>query len=197
MNNYDDKCIMNSTITAAPASSPVDVNSTTIESTSFLLSWNSPPPEDHNGIIRHYVVNVTEENTGRMFQMISTTTHIMLTLLHPYYNYILVVSAVTIEEGPYSVPITIITAQDGKQIIKVNNIVNTSTVCLQIIVYWVGNEKFCIVIMKVNSEIINTLIVKLLCTFFFTDFNIPRVFQLPVPHRKSWKLIQLTQEPSP
>ena len=166
MHNYDDKCIMNSTITAAPASSPVGVNSTAVGSTSFLISWNSPPPEDHNGIIRHYVVNVTEENTGRMFQMISTTTHIMLTFLHPYYNYILVVSAVTIEEGPYSVPITIITAQDGKQIIKVN-IVNASTVCLQIIVYWAGNGKFCIVIMKVNSEIINTLIVKFLSTFLF------------------------------
>ena len=40
----------------------------------------------------------------------------MLVSLHPYYNYTLVVSAVTIEEGPYSVPVTVITAQDGKQI---------------------------------------------------------------------------------
>ena len=106
--------ITDSTAIAAPASSPVGVNSTNIESTSFLLSWNNPPPEDHNGIIRHYIMNITEENTGRMFQTASTTTHIMLVFLHPYYNYTLVVSAVTVEEGPYSVPVTIITAQDGK-----------------------------------------------------------------------------------
>ena len=39
---------------------------------------------------------------------------------------------------------------------------------------------------------------KFLCSFpiVVTDFNIPHVFQLPVPHRKTWKLVLLTQEPS-
>ena len=30
-----------------------------------------------------------------------------------------------------------------------------------------------------------------------TDFNVPHVFQLPVYHRKAWKLFPLTQEPFP
>ena len=71
------------------------------------------PPEDPNGDIREYRVNVTEEETGRMFQLTSNTTSIAIGSLHPYYTYNCTVVAVTIGPGPFSTVITVRTAEDG------------------------------------------------------------------------------------
>ena len=60
------------------------------------------PPEDPNGNIREYRVNVTEEETGRMFQLITNTTNIIIGSLHSYYTYNCTV-VVTIGPGPFSV----------------------------------------------------------------------------------------------
>ena len=74
------------------------------------------PPEDPNGYIREYRVNVTEVETGRMFQLITNTTGITIGSLHPYYTYNCTVSAVTIGPGPFSTVITVRTAEDGKYV---------------------------------------------------------------------------------
>ena len=102
----------------APASSPVNIIASNIGATSFLLSWSDPPPEDHNGIIRQYRLNITEENTMTTFEMTLATTQMMLLFLHPYYNYSCAVSAVTVQPGPYSLPIRVTTAEDGKKFVK-------------------------------------------------------------------------------
>ena len=72
------------------------------------------PPEDPNGYIREYRVNVTEVETGRMFQLITNTTGITIGSLHPYYTYNCTVSAVTIGPGPFSPAITVRTDEDGR-----------------------------------------------------------------------------------
>lgn len=90
-----------------PSSPPFELSASLINSNSFLLSWREPLPEDQNGIIRHYLINVLEENTGREINMTSVATEILLEFLHPFYNYTCIVAAVTVGVGPYSNPITI------------------------------------------------------------------------------------------
>ena len=75
--------------------------------------WDELASEDENGIIRYYLVNVTEINTGYHYQTTSTTSDIALSNLHPYYTYSITVAAYTIEEGPFSTPVSFTTLQDG------------------------------------------------------------------------------------
>ena len=99
---------------AAPSSSPERVQLSAVSSSGFLLSWSAPPADNHNGIIRNYTINITEENTGRQLQLTTNTNSQRVESLHPYYNYTCVVSAVTVAAGPYSQPVSITTLQDGK-----------------------------------------------------------------------------------
>ena len=85
--------------------------------------WDELPSEDENGIIRYYLVNVTETNTGYHYQIISTTTDIALSNLHPYYTYSISVAAYTIEEGPFSTPMSFTTLQDGMSIIGITCVI--------------------------------------------------------------------------
>ncbi len=101
---------------AAPASSPEGVQLSAVSSSSFLLSWSAPPAVNHNGVIHNYTINITEENTGRQFQLTSSTISQRVESLHPYYNYTCVVSAVTVAAGPYSELVTTTTLQDGKNV---------------------------------------------------------------------------------
>ena len=46
--------------------------------------------------------------------MTSVAMQTKLEFLHPYYNYTCAVAAVTTEVGPYSIPITVTTNEDGE-----------------------------------------------------------------------------------
>ena len=84
-------------------------------STSLVLSWVPPPVENRNGDIQHYTIAITETETGERFnRTVSNYTSMLLTQLHPYYRYKCQVAAVTVEIGPFGVPIVIQTLQDGK-----------------------------------------------------------------------------------
>ena len=96
-----------------PDASPQNLNGTTINSTSLSLSWEPPPSEQRNGIITHYIVNMTETETGDELSLSTTDTTIIVSGLHPFYHYKCCVSAVTIGAGPYSPPITLQTLQSG------------------------------------------------------------------------------------
>ena len=97
----------------APSDHPQNITSEVRGPTSFRLSWQPPPPEYHHGEIQVYVVNVTEEQTGRMFHLISETAEIVVMDLHPYYLYSCRVAAVTVDVGPHSAATTVRTAEDG------------------------------------------------------------------------------------
>ena len=97
----------------APSSPTRALSITMITSTSFYLSWSEPSPADQNGLIRWYLVNITELDTGSVFSYIATTTEFTAELLHPYYYYTCSVSAVTVSAGPYSSSQTIQTEIDG------------------------------------------------------------------------------------
>ena len=96
----------------APDSHPSITTGRALNSTHIYLMWELP--EDPNGDIREYRVNVTEEETGRMLQLITSTTNITIGSLHPYHTYNCTVSAVTISPGPFSTVITVRTDEDGR-----------------------------------------------------------------------------------
>ena len=60
-------------------------------------------------------MNITELDTGQHFQVVSSTSSVSVTSLHPFYNYEWTVSAFTVGKGPYSVPLSITTLEDGKR----------------------------------------------------------------------------------
>ena len=75
--------------------------------------WAAPPEETRNGVIRNYRVNITEEETGRVFTFISLTNSLVVPSLHPYYTYQCRVSAFTVDYGPFTDVLTITTMEDG------------------------------------------------------------------------------------
>ena len=105
LNNY-------SSLYAAPLSPPSNVSGSAIDSTTLSLSWVAPPAP-HNGIIRYYTVNLTETDTGVQILIESETTSIVISSLHPYYTYEVVVAAVTVANGPYSPPLVLQLPEDG------------------------------------------------------------------------------------
>lgn len=112
---------------AAPTAEPQDASGYAVDSESIFLQWNPPPFEHQNGIIRNYIINVTELDTGVQFQYITANTQYTLYSLHPYYTYQFVISAVTVAPGPPTLPFSIQTNQDG----------NFATIFpLQIIIYF-------------------------------------------------------------
>ena len=101
-------------IFVAPASAPVRVQVSIVTSVGFTVTWFPPPGEDHNGVIQEYFLNLIEENTGRQFSLTSTSTSLRIdSQIHPYYNYTTLVSAVTVNAGPFSSPVTTTTLEDG------------------------------------------------------------------------------------
>ena len=78
--------------------------------------WDPPPPEDINGVIREYRINVTEVETGilRQFTTQPDVRELVVGPLHPYYSYRSTIVAFTIEVGPYSTAITVRTDEDGE-----------------------------------------------------------------------------------
>ena len=76
------------------------------------MRWNPPHAEQQNGLIREYFVNITEEDTGREFQIMtgSPAAELQVQFLHPHYLYTLAVAAVTTAVGPFSYSVQAVTA---------------------------------------------------------------------------------------
>ena len=58
----------------APSTPPVNVMAILVNSSGFTLVWDAPPAVDHNGVIRYYVIHITEINTGLQHTLNSTLT---------------------------------------------------------------------------------------------------------------------------
>ena len=101
-------------IPIVPRTPPLNVSGTVLNSSTIVLNWNPPDIEDQNGIVRYYVVNVTEVQTANIFLFTANTTALSISSLHPAYTYEITVSAVTIGPGPFSLAITLQTAEAGR-----------------------------------------------------------------------------------
>ena len=97
---------------SGPGGTATNTTGVALNSTHIYLSWDHPPEDLHHGVIRYYQLNITEQDTGRTFQLTSEDTEITIGPLHPHYIYHCVVSAVTVDEGPY-ITITVRTDEDG------------------------------------------------------------------------------------
>ncbi len=85
-----------------------------VTSRSAVLTWEPPPYEDQNGVITLYIITVTVQETGEMFQLNSTTTTLTVTSLRPFRTYVcVIVAATSVGLGPFSAPLTVETLQDG------------------------------------------------------------------------------------
>ena len=88
-----------------------------VNSSTVLLSWRQPEFAGRNGIIISYVVMLTEIATGQVLQYFRVGTHIdiLITSLHPYYEYECTIAAATaIGNGPFAPIIVFQTNEDGK-----------------------------------------------------------------------------------
>ena len=84
-----------------------------VDSTSLFLSWNAPPVDQQNGVIRHYILALTELDTGFMLNHSTAENSFTFTSLHPSYTYQFEVAAFTIDSGPFSASVTLQTFEDG------------------------------------------------------------------------------------
>ncbi len=64
-------------------------------------------------MIQHYLINVTELETGSTFGHVSLRTNLTLFNLHPFYRYSITTTAVTVGSGPPTSPVIVTTDQDG------------------------------------------------------------------------------------
>ena len=97
-----------------PSAAPVNVTASAMDSRSILVTWDPPPFSQQNGLVRLYVINITEENTGFSLMQGTTNNEFTFYSLHPHYTYAFSVAAETIAVGPPSSIVTAETEEDGK-----------------------------------------------------------------------------------
>ena len=91
---------------AEPSQSPSNVSVIARNATTVLVSWVPPPPEERNGIVQGYSVQVVGVNTEEELTYNINATEIIIGSLHPFYSYRVTVATVTIAHGPFSNPLT-------------------------------------------------------------------------------------------
>ena len=105
----------------APSAAPEHASGIPVGSTSIHLIWDPPPTQHQNGIIREYLINVTESQLGFHNQTSTNQTQITIGYLLPHRSYTCYVAAVTVAVGPYTGPITVTTDIDGKVTLQINS----------------------------------------------------------------------------
>ena len=104
-------------ISTDPSGPPLNVTPITLTSHSIALQWEPPLPEDRNGPISGYRINVSVVETGEKLSLTSVTPHLYLDMLLPYTTYVFTIAATTeVGYGPYSVAISIRTLEEGRTV---------------------------------------------------------------------------------
>ena len=79
----------------------------------MTLTWDPTTAANQNGNIQTYIINITVLEREENIQLMSNSTQINLELLHPYYTYNFVISAVTIGPRPPSSAYNVTTNEEG------------------------------------------------------------------------------------
>lgn len=108
-----------------PTGPPVNVELQSVTSTSAVISWREPSPDQHNGILLGYSVTVTNAKETIKLQINTTkifVSDVVLSPLKPFTTYNVSAAAATINgTGPLSSPLEFTTAQAGQvYILEVN-----------------------------------------------------------------------------
>ena len=105
-----------------PSGVPRDLVAVVVSSSAVNVSWQPLLPEQQNGIIIQYVVNVTTVETGEGFELVSASNQLTVHSLHPHWTYIFTVSGETsVGVGPPSLAVTATTLEDGKRVLLIYN----------------------------------------------------------------------------
>ena len=116
-------------LSLAPTAAPQNVGGVATNSTSLRLYWSPPPYQHQTGRIQYYHVSIRNVITDAVVRSITTiNTQLTVSSLHPYSTYRCTVAAVTVAQGPQSIPIMIQTYQDGKFLYKVIKVQSSQTV---------------------------------------------------------------------
>ncbi len=99
---------------SVPEAAPNNLTVANVTSRSLTVLWEPPNTEYWNGIIRHYVVNMTVAESGEEHEYTPMSTSLYLNQLHPYYSHQFVISAVTVGPGPFSGAFAVRTLEDGR-----------------------------------------------------------------------------------
>ena len=104
-------------LSIVPSGYPQNFTAEATLSQSAVIYWDPPLPDAQNGVIIDYVINVTELETGEMFQLFSPTTSLTVDSLSPYTTYICIIATTTsIGVGTFSTSFTIQTPEDGENV---------------------------------------------------------------------------------
>ena len=111
-----------------PGGPPENFTVDVVSSTKIQLTWQPPPSEIQNGHVRLFTVSVFEVQTNTTY---SYTLHNQpskdltrqLKSLHPFYEYVCSVAAITIGLGPYTSPLRVRTFEDGECLLSFHQLI--------------------------------------------------------------------------
>ena len=86
------------TFNTAPNGAPTWLQTTLINSTTILFSWNTPSTE----FLRGYQVQIIDNSTGIQMDYTTDSSHLLLSNLYPNHQYTFRVAAYTNDRGPFS-----------------------------------------------------------------------------------------------
>ena len=97
-----------------PSGPPLSFQATPVNSSALRLTWEPPAAEQRNGIIRGYLINATALETGEHFQWMSPNAMpLVVSRLHPNYNYNFIITAVSLGPGQFSDVHSVQMPEDG------------------------------------------------------------------------------------
>lgn len=98
-----------------PSGPPTNFTASPTSSTSAQLAWDLPHPQQRNGIIRQFVIEV-EPLAGQTFSITTSgsSSSFVVSALRPFTYYLFSVAAITIGRGPATQQIQIQTFTDSE-----------------------------------------------------------------------------------
>ena len=103
----------------APSSPPLNVMVTSVDPASLMVSWQPPPPIDHNGPITGYMIQYTRVGSSNPMTM-EGNSGITISGLVAFVNYSVTVAAVnSAGTGTFSDPVVERSGQDGQLILYI------------------------------------------------------------------------------
>ena len=105
-------------ISVAPDLPPQNFTADVLNSTAVFLQWSPPTLDQQNGVIRRYHIRQFETVTGIVTSYMrgGNFTELLISSLHAHYQYQFSIAAETVEQGPFSNPVTVTTLEAGEQL---------------------------------------------------------------------------------
>ena len=103
-----------------PIASPQNISGQFVNATSLLISWEPPPTEDRNGIIRGYNISYNNISAEEPIALFVLGTSVVIGDLEEFTNYSVSVGATTVNgTGPFT-SVVVRTDSDGEYFNKNN-----------------------------------------------------------------------------